>query len=105
MQQLKKEGSAATWAIVVVLALAFGALEAYGIWRCDRGLATNRAWFGPCVWGWLLCLIALMMFIANLVLARLGKAGARAILPLIVIGVSPTLVLCVMTAVRWIIPH
>jgi len=65
MQEIKKSGSAATWAVATVLALAFGAWEAYGCYKSDAGMATHRAWIAQVVLGFVLVIGTLILSVRH----------------------------------------
>jgi len=92
MQEIKKSGSAATWAVATVLALAFGAWEAYGCYKSDAGMATHRAWIAQVVLGFVLVIGTLILSVPAFFFVRDRKKVVGIMLCFIGIGLTPILV-------------
>jgi hypothetical protein len=92
MQHNQKEGSVAGYAIVTILAVAFGIWEAYGTYQCDKGLATHRAWVGQVILGYGLIALAFLVSLPALFLVRDRKKVVFLMVSSIGIGLTPTVV-------------
>ncbi|MDZ4834624.1 MAG: hypothetical protein SGJ27_12670 [Candidatus Melainabacteria bacterium] len=91
-----------TWSKVAIVSALFTVLEAYGLNQSDHGLATNRAWVSPCIWGFLLALSSIFPFVGMLLAGRGFDRAFRVVLYFVVAGSSPTIAAAIFTAPRWI---
>lgn len=95
-------GKETNWAKVAIAASVFSMLPVYGLYQCDRYLATNRAWMSPCLFGLLLACSGLVPFVWILLTRGDFKAVIQMLFSFIIVGLSPTLTTMVLTAPRWI---
>lgn len=82
------------------LASILCALAASGLDQTDRGLATNRAWFGVCVLGAGIVCLSPVAFVVALSSGRGYKSAFLSMLWYVLIGLSPIATVLLLTGPR-----
>ena len=81
-----------TWLITIAICATSAAAQYRGILLSEHGLATNRAWVSPCIWGILLIAWTVFVFCLNALFGRIGRDEKVGALCFIAIGLTPSVV-------------
>lgn len=81
-----------TWLVTLAICAASAAAQHRGILLSEQGLATNRAWVSPCIWGILLITWSVFVFCLNALFGRIGRNEKVGALCCIAIGSTPSVV-------------
>ena len=77
---------------------AMSLLAAHGVHECDHGLATNRAWVGPCLLGAAVVIYSLFQLMFSFAVSS-GRINA---LLTLAVGLAPMLAVFIMNLPRFL---
>lgn len=90
------------WSKAFTIGFVLSLIPLYGLYQCDKGLATNRAWVSPCLLGCLLACFGIPAFLGSLVTGRGFRNALCAMAYFFVMGLTPSFVLFVIVAPRFL---